>query len=1243
MFQALCQELRERHPGALALAVPLSLPARPDAALVRAIRRRLPGVPFSAELELWGSPLVEERSADVVVLRAEVLSDLRRALVPDLPGLWPIFARWLATQPPIVQQEDRLTYLGLLEHDDLRDRSYDALAQSAGAIDEEIELRLLTIARTMRDQRLRRRRLSAWIARALRRQPPRVSTSRWARILAAAASSSSPIDARLIEEAPDPEGLRLANELSATLPERPLFVRRSLHDGAELELSFERRAGWVELSIPESPPQVVVDDDRTVHVPAQGSVTVRSERDEPELTASDGRSWILAKPSERTPVVEPVPLAWASLHRLEQELLPELLGRAIHEPDQVERLARPPRRALKKAPRVRPEQQSARQRRSVFDPSAETSAGARWAAVLDAADAEELDALFERITLATPPDKGPQGTGYRLSRGGVVRYLVTTAAAFRAEEVGVPTGLLVDGGTGVTSATLAALDFDADCALLELDPPVAEDVPMGVAVRAGSSWRATRADTEPSPGMRGRVGEGGFVPTPPPLLRRGSLGGEVERWQRLLGLPVDGEFGVTTEEATRRWQMEHGLAGDGIVGSASWAAAEPALRLARTVLRGRVEAGGVFRLEPGSSPGGQVWRGAPVVVDGRIVGHVTRVVGDELRVCSSRVVSWWADQLEAQKREGIVTIARAGERVGALLEGGWIATVADEEWPPKDEVVAFFEAEPKRLRAGRVFRAGGLAWIRPSRPVPLVGHPRGSSVVEPLVEPEEAVTGKRADELVVLTDGGRRSVEVEERAGVVLESFGAAGVEAESDEGSPLFVAASVDLPMGAPVLRGERVVGLLAAEARGPERWDGKALEALEGALASAYRSRAEVKTVMGRAGFDTSRVDLEQSVRPLWWDVLRQAAQAGMLLRLCASVLKDQRVAAIHATVRQAMTGVVVRRRVVALNDPPAAPEPRVAALLGLADASPLGILGVQAGGVLRERARTTPDLQSWEVHLEPTDAAAWTVELVELAPDDAPAPVEPARRVAEPGAGLMRVLGPPGISRLRDLGDGDVAYEVTNERRLEIATPPVAGRTRTFSVRRALRLAVELFRALSRSREAAPVEVRFAVRIPGIGGVDPGDVAEDLAFRLGPAVEVVEVFADRDVVELRGPQDVASALSSTPQFAGGGARWLGRAFHGRGRFGWLEEHAGWRLTLSRQDDGRIEASVSSTEGRRVTGWVSFWPHAFEPPVRVRAIDGRAALSVDIRPLVVGAVLEHEGVELEAVWPEGEPHAAP
>lgn len=66
-----------------------------------------------------------------------------------------------------------------------------------------------------------------------------------------------------------------------------------------------------------------------------------------------------------------------------------------------------------------------------------------------------------------------------------------------------------------------------------------------------------------------------------PSLRLGSLGPEVQNWQRFLnevmdaGLSVDGALGPRTGQATRTWQLAHALMPDGVVGPKTRALAVP--------------------------------------------------------------------------------------------------------------------------------------------------------------------------------------------------------------------------------------------------------------------------------------------------------------------------------------------------------------------------------------------------------------------------------------------------------------------------------------------------------------------------------------------------------------------------------------------------------------------------------------------------------------------------------------------
>ena len=58
-----------------------------------------------------------------------------------------------------------------------------------------------------------------------------------------------------------------------------------------------------------------------------------------------------------------------------------------------------------------------------------------------------------------------------------------------------------------------------------------------------------------------------------PLIKYGNTGSSVRLWQELIGVTVDGEFGVQTKLATMGFQNNHDLEVDGEVGPISWGAA----------------------------------------------------------------------------------------------------------------------------------------------------------------------------------------------------------------------------------------------------------------------------------------------------------------------------------------------------------------------------------------------------------------------------------------------------------------------------------------------------------------------------------------------------------------------------------------------------------------------------------------------------------------------------------------------
>jgi hypothetical protein len=54
------------------------------------------------------------------------------------------------------------------------------------------------------------------------------------------------------------------------------------------------------------------------------------------------------------------------------------------------------------------------------------------------------------------------------------------------------------------------------------------------------------------------------------ILRMGSRGKNVELLQEFLKLNIDGDFGVNTQKAVKKWQKQNGLRDDGVVGPVTW-------------------------------------------------------------------------------------------------------------------------------------------------------------------------------------------------------------------------------------------------------------------------------------------------------------------------------------------------------------------------------------------------------------------------------------------------------------------------------------------------------------------------------------------------------------------------------------------------------------------------------------------------------------------------------------------------
>lgn len=56
-------------------------------------------------------------------------------------------------------------------------------------------------------------------------------------------------------------------------------------------------------------------------------------------------------------------------------------------------------------------------------------------------------------------------------------------------------------------------------------------------------------------------------------IRKGSVGDDVKKWQAIIGVTADGNFGQATEAKTKEWQSSHKLVPDGVVGPNTWSVA----------------------------------------------------------------------------------------------------------------------------------------------------------------------------------------------------------------------------------------------------------------------------------------------------------------------------------------------------------------------------------------------------------------------------------------------------------------------------------------------------------------------------------------------------------------------------------------------------------------------------------------------------------------------------------------------
>lgn len=201
-----------------------------------------------------------------------------------------------------------------------------------------------------------------------------------------------------------------------------------------------------------------------------------------------------------------------------------------------------------------------------------------------------------------------------------------------------------------------------------------------------------------------------------PLLKRGSKGDDVKTLQKLLGVAVDGKFGVNTENAVKKFQRSKKLAADGKVGPYTWEALmkTPENVKAANFIGGAI--GGIL-LETVAKPLAKAALEKSIEAAGKAVAGKKQTPAKEIvkeiveEVVEKKVTETVAQQVERKVEAGVkkeldktagqVDLGRYSKLVGALV--GNIVAIAIAWFAVQFPAIATCAPGPDGTEACTVF------------------------------------------------------------------------------------------------------------------------------------------------------------------------------------------------------------------------------------------------------------------------------------------------------------------------------------------------------------------------------------------------------------------------------------------------------------------------------------------------------------------------------------------------------------